>query len=408
MAFWTRVWGIVTGAGYRQPGLQLGSPAYYNTAAAAPVTMDTALQLSAVWACVRLISESVASLPINIYERGPNGERVRIYDHPLSRLFDGRVNKWQTRLEFFETMTMQLALTGNAYALKQTNTRGDLIGLVPLMSEQMEVTLLDDGSMAYQYTDGSDIKVYSAERIWHVKLMGNGVIGLSPLSYARNTFGLAQAAENRTTAIYSNGAKPSGVLMVDQLLKPEQREQIRANFAGLSEGDTDRLFVLEANMKYQQVSMSPQDIELLQSRRFQIEDIARFFGVPSVLINDTAATTAWGSGIYQLVQGFYKLGLRPYLERYEASAANWLLKPDERRKYEIEFDFTALLRADSAERYKAYREAIQGGFMTPNEGRKEEGWLPKDGGDDLYMQQQMVPLSILREGPNGGNNDSTV
>lgn len=398
MGFWRRVWGVVAGAGARQPGLQLSSPSFYSTQTAAPVTVDTALQLSAVWACVRLIAESVASLPVIIYKR--EGEtRTRVYDHPLARLFSGKVNRWQTRLEFFETMTMQLALHGNAYALIQRTNKGEIIGLVPLMPEQMEVALLENGDVTYQYTDGVDVRVYASESVWHIKLMGNGVIGLSPLSYARNAFGIGIAGESRVSDIFRNGAKPAGVLMVDQLLKPEQREQIRNSFAGLREGDSDRLYVLEANMKYQQVSMSPKDIELLSARRFQIEDIARFFGVPSVLINDSSGATSWGSGIYQIVQGFYKLGLRPYLERYESSMETWLLRGEDRRLYEIEFDFKALLRADMAERLKSYKEGVQGGLMTPNQARAEEGWSALEGGDELYMQRQMIPLSVLVSGP---------
>lgn len=399
MAFWTRVWGLVTGAGYRQPGLQLGAPASYDTSPAASVTVDSALQLSSVWACVRLITESVASLPVRVYKKEGDGPRSYAEDHPLNQLFENKVNRWQTRTEFFETLTMQLVLSGNGYVMIQRNAKGQIIGLVPLMSAQMEVTLLDDGDLLYQYTDGSNVKVYSSQSIWHIKCMGNGVVGLSPLSYARNSLGLAIAGETRTTKIMSNGAKPAGVLMVDQLLKPDQRQAIRENFKGLTAGEDDRLFVLEANMKYQQVSMAPKDIELLESRRFQTEDIARFFGVPSVLINDTGGTTAWGSGIYQIVQGFYKLGLRPYLERYESSMKAWLLPMKDRRNYEIEFEFNSLLRADMVERFKSYKEGIMGGFMTPNQARADEGWQPKEGGDELFMQQQMVPVALLKDGP---------
>jgi hypothetical protein len=153
--------------------------------------------------------------------------------------------------------------------------------------------------------------------------------------------------------------------------------------------------VLEADMKYQQVSLSPQDIELLASRRFQIEDIARFFGVPSVLINDTAATTSWGSGVQQIVEGWYKLGLRPFLERYQDSMKAWLLPPEEQAIIDIEFDLDELLQPSFAERVKTNKEAVTGGFMTPNEARLQEGWQPQEGGDKLYMQQQMTPLGTL-------------
>lgn len=405
MAFWKRLGLFRSGAGNRQEGTQGGSPRY-DTAAAVPVTLDTALQLSAVWACVRLISESVASLPINVYKVDKDGVRTLDKSHPLNKLFSGKVNRWQTRQEFFETMTYQLVLMGNNYAAVQRNTQKEIVGLIPLMSEQMEVTLMDGGAVTYRYTDGSNVNVYSSETVWHNKLFGNGIVGLSPLDYARNSLGIAQAAEKATTSIYRNGGKPSGVLTIDKVLTAEQRKQIKENFAGLSSGNDSRLFTLEAGMKFQQVSLSPQDIELLSSRKFQIEDIARFFNVPSVMINDTSAGTTWGSGIQQIVQGFYKLGLRPYLERYEASMKAWLLTPSERLEYDIEFDFNALLRPDKKERVLSNKEAIMSGQMTPNEARLSEGEGILDGGDDLMMQSQMIPIKTLSlEGGNKTENN---
>jgi HK97 family phage portal protein len=207
------------------------------------------------------------------------------------------------------------------------------------MAEQMEVALLTDGTVTYRYNSGTDVSVYSPESIWHIKLMSNGIVGLSPLAYARNAIGIGIAGDDRVKTLASNGFKPTGVLTIDKLLKPEQREQIRLAFADLQQGSGDPLRVLEAGMTYQQVSMNPKDVQLLETRRFQIEDIARFFGVPSVLINDTSASTTWGSGIQQIVEGFYKLGLRPYLERYEAAIRNTLLSADDKRNFEFEFDF---------------------------------------------------------------------
>jgi HK97 family phage portal protein len=295
-------------------------------------------------------------------------------------------------------MAMQLALHGNAYALKsKSGTR--IVSLMPLMAVQMEVSLQTDGSVVYKYNDGVNVSVYAEESIWHIKLMSNGIVGLSPLAYARNSIGVGIASENRVNALASNGFKPTGILTIDKLLKPEQREAIRKQFADLQEGSSDPLRVLEAGMNYQQVSMNPKDVQLLETRRFQIEDIARFFGVPSVLINDTSASTTWGSGIEQIVQGFYKLGLRPYLERFEASIQNSLLSVSDRRTYEFEFDFGALLRGDEQTRYATYKEAVLNGLKTVNECRQAEGLEPVDGGDVAYMQGQMTPLTMLANPP---------
>lgn len=399
--WWRSLSTSTTGAGSRPSGLQITTPLSYSASAADTVTIDTAFQVSAVWAATKLIAETLASMPVYVYNVDKNGIKTRNFDHPIAKLFSGKLNKWQTRIEFMETMTMQLVLQGNCYALKQVNGQGQIIGLMPFMSQDMEVALTDDyGDIFYRYCPNSaGTKDYSQDQILHVKCMGNGIVGLSPLGYARNAIGLAQAGEKAETKIYSNGAKPSGILTIDKVLSDTQRAAVKSNFSELESGVTDRLFVLEAGMDYKQVSMTPADIELLATRRFQIEDIARFFGVPSVMINDTSASTVWGSGIQQIVEGFYKLGIRPYIERYEESFKQWLLDPKERGEIEIEFQFQDFLRPDQAERIKTYGEAVSKGIMTPNEARAAEGWAKLEGGDQAFMQQQMIPLNMLGTTP---------
>lgn len=396
MSFYRTVLGIVTGAAFRSTGVQSGTP-FYTQRAAASVNMDTAMQLSAVWACARLITECIGSMPICVYKKKSDGSRVRDYEHPLALLFNAKPNRWQTKQEFIESITYQKVLLGNNYSAIQRDSKDKIIGLVPLMSEQMRVILEDSGEVRYEYTETGGVRAFSSKSIWHNKLFGNGIIGLNPLAFARNSVGIGQAAENSVTKIYQNGGKPSGILMIDRTLKPEQREQVKKSFAGLSEGSDDRLFVLEADMKFEKVSLSPQDIELLASRRFQIEDIARFFGVPSVLINDTQNSTVWGSGIQQIVEGFYKLGLRPYLERYEASMKCNLLTVEERQDYDIEFDYEDFIMPNLSERISTGKEGVTGALMTPNEWRKTEKLPPAPGGDKLYMQQQMTPLDQLEK-----------
>lgn len=397
MQWWRSFIGFLSGAASRQPGQQTGTPGSYNQKSATPVSVDSALQLSTVYACCKLITETIGALPLVMYEKKANGEKVVVTQHPLAMLFSGKVNKWQTPQEFFESLTWQKCLLGNNYAAIQRNDKKEIIALTPLMTSQTEVDLLPDGSIVYYYQESSERKVFAASNIWHNKLFGNGIIGLNPLSFARNSVGIAQGAENVVGKMYQNGGKPSGILTIDKILTEAQRNQIKKNFAELKEGVDDRLFVLEADMKYATVSLSPQDIELLQSRRFQIEDLCRFFGVPSVLVNDTSATTVWGSGIQQIVQGFYKLGLRPYITRYQSSMGANLLTAQERTKFSLEFDLEALLQPEFSERVKTGKEAISGGMMTPNEWRRDEGYNPLPGGDTIYMQQQMTPMEQLEK-----------
>lgn len=386
------------GAPARDAGIQSGQPGGYSTTPAAEVTFDSAMQISSVWAAVRLISETIGSMPFNIYKVGPDGREIA-YDHPLHRVLTRRPNQYQTDVEFWESMALNLAISGNAYAIIQ-RLGDEIVGLLPVSSSQIETSLLADGTVIHAYTTGANVKVYSSESMWHVKLFGNGIVGLSPLSYARNSIGIAIAADNRVSKVYSNGAKPSGVLTIDKTLNPDQRAQVRTSFAGLEAGNDDRLFVLEAGMQYQQISMTPQDIELLDSRRFQIEDIGRFFGVPSILLNQTFGQSSLGSNVSEILSAFYKLNMRPYLEKFEASVPRWLMNLDDAARYECEFDFdVALLRADMKTRMQSNREAINSAQLTPNEARVDEGRPKLPGGDQLLIQGAMIPIQSAGQKP---------
>ena len=388
----------VMGGLKRMLGIQYNFPSYAEESAS-PVTFDSAMQLSAVWACVKLLAETPASLPLQFYRRLPDGSRELDPEHDLAELFAGKVNRYQNRVEFWESVLLNLLVHGNAYCqIERRNSR--VVSLLPLMSAQMETRLLSDGSLSYQYeNDQYGVTVFAEKSIWHLKLMGNGITGLSPLAYQRNTLGIAQAAEKAVSNVYRNGAKPSGVLKLDRMLTKAQRDEVREAFATLTTGNNNRLMVLEKGTDFQAISLSPQDIELLSSRKFQISEICRWYGVPSVLVNDNNGTTTWGSGIEQIMQGFYKLTLRPLLEKIEASMAVNLLTPQERRTVEVEFDFNALLRSDLKTMFEAYKSAVNGSLMTPNEARRELNLQPVDAGDTLFLQGAMAPIERLAEPP---------
>ncbi len=403
MSFWGRTLRLFGFGGVQtRVGTQPSGPLGYSQAAAAPVTFDTAMTVSAFWAAARLLSEAVGALPLRCYRL--QGETARPdVDYALWRVLNFQPNRYQTRIEFFETLMLNLATTGNSYHAIQRGQDGRVVGLLPLMSAQVEVDLLQDGTVTYRhFGPNGDVRVYAEGSIWHIRLFGNGLVGLSPLGHARQSLGIAIAADNRMSKLAANGGKTSGVLMIDKLLTPEQREAIRREFDTITRGPDDQLMVLEAAMKYQQTSLNPADVQLLESRKFQVEDIARFMGVPSVLINDTSGSTTWGSGIEQLVEGFYKLNLRPYLERIEASLQRHLMPREDWGGYSIEFDFDALLRTDLASRMDAYQKAINAGHMTPNETRAEEGRPALPGGDRLLVNGTMVPVDQVRARPAQG------
>lgn len=390
MNLWETMWSPIRSwfGGRQGSGTQITGPQGYGYSASVEVTEETALQVSAVWACVRLLSQTVASLPLVVYRKTEKGRELAP-DHWFMRLME-RPNQYQTKYEFWEHQVANLALHGNLYARK-TELAGKIRSLLPLNPLQVETKLIA-GKVAHMFSVDGGIAALSSDSVWHARMNGDVIVGRSPLQFGRNLIGVAQAAELAVTKLYTNGGKRSGVLSFDKLLTTEQRQQVRDNFSNLTTGTDDRLLVLEMGAKFDPISMSPQDIELLASRKFQIEEICRWFGVPSVLVNDTSGSTTWGSGIAELVTGFYKLNLRPYLEAIENSITTHLFSDADRKEYEVEFDFEGLLRASQKDRYDGYRTGIQSGLLTPNEARAME-WLPSiEGGDQLLIQGAMIPV----------------
>ncbi|WP_444959717.1 phage portal protein [Microbulbifer sp. VVAC002] len=409
MSIWRRFsfWG--RSATTQQEGQQSSSPDTRNVESVKTVTEDTALQISAVWACVRLLTETLASIPLHIY-RVDGDEREEDSRHNLARLLKRKPNARMTKVVWFETMQLNLVLHGNCYAVIDRDSKGQAISLWPLPAQQVDVETLPDGSVVYHYYEGNDVAVFAEENILHVRLFGNGTIGLSPLEYARNSIGLATGSEEFSSKFFCNGGKPGGVLTIDQVLKDEQRKKVRENFSALTQGSENahRLMVLEAGMKYQQVQLKPEDMQMLETRRFQMRDIARFFGVPSILINDQEGTTTWGTGVEQIMLGFYQLNLRPYLSRWEEALREKLLPTSDRRNYQIEFAFEGLLRADSKGRAEYSSQMVNNGLMTRNEARKKENLPALPGGDMLTVQSALSPLEQLgQQTDNSGDSDGT-
>jgi len=374
----------------RNEGVQISDPLTRSAEASEPVNFDTAMQLSAFWAAARLWAETIASLPVKV--QAMSGEEwVDENNGDLATLLRTRVNRYQNTVEFFETFVLNHVVFGNAYAMK-VRSGGRLVGLLPLNSGQVMPELMKDGSVVYHYHHDGGVTVLAAESVWHWKMFGNGVVGLSPISYARNSVSVGLAGDKRIGQVFKNAGKPSGVLTIDGTLKDEQRRLVRERFSELVQGGTDALMVLEAAMKFQPISMNPTDIQLLDSRRFQVEDVARFMDVPSVLINDTAGTTAWGSGIDSIVRGWYKRSLRNRVRSLQESMRASLIPSERRQRTRIVHDFDDLLKLDKSERMESYQKAINSGVITPNEAREEEGLAPMEGGDQLYANGTIQPL----------------
>lgn len=382
-----------------------------HTAAGSNVTDARALQISAVFGCIRVIAQSVSALPLAVYERSNSG-RKEVRDHWLAKLLD-EPNPVMTGQELREAITASLAGWGNAYLEVNRNADGRPVELWPLKPEGMQVIRKNqyDG-VVYRYTTsggGNDsqpsVRDLLRTKVLHIKGFGtDGFTGMAPLGLARESLGLAVAAEQYGASFFANGGKPSGVMTIDKLLQPNQREQLRKQFAGMADDQAsngNRWWLLEAGLKYEAISIPPEDAQMLATRTFQVADIARFFGVPLYLLMEGSKDSNWGTGLEQQNLAFLTYCLHPYMKRIETAMARWLLTPQERATIYAEHNVEGLLRADTAARASFYSTMVQNGLYTRDEVRAKEN-LPKyegEGGDMLTAQSNLMPLQQLGQTP---------
>lgn len=368
------------------------------------IGFDAAMQISTVWRCAELLAKTISTLPIMVYANQANGMRSLARDTQLWAVLHNTPNTRMTPSEFWCAMVLNLVFRGNAYARLERDSQGRVFSIWPMPADQVEPLLLEDGSMVYTYRIKTDIAVLAAENVLHIKEMGNGTVGMPRLDYMRASTNEAANAQGYANSMFKSNGKPTGLLMIDHVLNSEQRKAVTNNFAGMAEGNSSRLYVLEADMKYQQISMSAEDMQLLSTRQFNVEELCRWFGVPPVLIGHSNVTT-WGSGVEQIVEGFYKLTIRPCLVSIEQAIAKRVLTSAERARFTVEYNFDALLRASIKDRMEIYAKAVQNGIKTRNECRQLENDPPVSGGDTLTAQSNLVPLDMLGKiKPTGGSN----
>ncbi len=372
------------------------------------VGVDGALQISTVWACIERRANIVASLPLFVYEQS-KGQKTLARSSRLYQLLHDSPNERMTPFEFWRAMMMNHDLRGNAYARVDRDSTGEAVALWPMPADQVEPEVLRDGSMVYKYTIGPDMAVLSAANVLHLKNLGNGTVGLAKLEFMRATTDESAKAQSSASKVFGNGGKPTGILMLDNVLKTEQRKQLLDRFAEMASGNMARLYVLEAAMKYQQLSMSPEDQQLLETRNFGVEELCRWFDVPPVLVHHSNVTT-WGSGVEQIVDGFYKLTVRPLLVNVEQAVRKRVLTSLQRVEMTAEFSLDALLRANAKDRADLYAKLVQNGLKTRNECRQLENDPPDPSplANQLTVQTNLVPLNKLgMTQPTGGINASS-
>lgn len=378
-----------------QSGQQLETP---SSLVAAPMSPDIALQISTVYACARLLAGTVSSLPLMVFKEDSRGNRKVDRGSRLWTILHDQPNAVMTASDFWQAMILQWALRGNAYAQIMRDSVGDVISLWPLSSDQM--TVFSDkatGRLVYQYVRDSETYDLTPDQVLHIKDIGTGILGFSKLEFMGSSVQEAMATQKYTMQNAQNFGRPSGILTVDHILDRKKGQADAVSRAlGSFKAESGKLIVLEADMKFQQVALTPEQSQLLESRKYGVEEICRWFGVPPVLIGTSGATT-WGSGIAEIVSGFHKFTLNPLLKSIEQALESRILRSEERGSVVIEFNLDAFFRGDLQSRYAAYATAVQNGFKTRNEVRALENDPPLEGGDTPTAQTNLAPLDKLGE-----------
>ena len=366
-----------------------------RTTAGKSVNERTAMQTTAVYACVRILAEAIASLPLHIYEYESDGSKMKVYDHPLYQILHDEPNPEMSSFVFRETLMSHLLIWGNAYAQIIRDGAGRVIGLYPLLPNKMDVQRDDHGTIYYVYSRYSDenpaIKQYGEivlkrEDVLHIPGLGfDGLIGYSPIAMAKNAVGMTIACEEYGASFFANGANPGGVLEHPGVLKDPSKVRESWNSIYQGTGNAHKIAVLEEGMKYQQIGIPPEEAQFLETRKFQIDEIARLFRIPPHMVGDLEKSSF--SNIEQQSLEFVKYTLDPWVIRWEQSLHNALLLPGEKAKYFIKFNVDGLLRGDYQSRMTGYATGRQNGWYSANDIREMEDLnpIPEEEGGNLYL-----------------------
>ena len=366
------------------------------------VTERSAMQMTAVYSCVRILSEAVAGLPLHLYKYTDSGGKAMALDHPLYRLLHDEPNPEMSSFVFRETLMTHLLLWGNAYAQIIRNGKGEVVALYPLMPNRMSVDRDEHGQLYYTYTRASDeaktmtgtTVLLPPSDVLHIPGLGfDGLVGYSPIAMAKNAIGLAIATEEYGAKFFANGAAPSGVLEHPGTIKDPSRvrEAWMSQFGGSA--NSGKVAVLEEGMKYTPISISPEQAQFLETRKFQINEIARIFRIPPHMVGDLEKSSF--SNIEQQSLEFVKYTLDPWVIRWEQSIQRALLRPEEKKRYFAKFNVEGLLRGDYQSRMNGYAVARQNGWMSANDIRELENLdrIPAEAGGDLYLVNgNMLPM----------------
>lgn len=390
-----------------------------RTTSGKPVNERTAMQTTAVYACVRILAEAVASLPLHVYEYQDDGGKKLVHDHPLYYLLHDEPNPEMTSFVFRETLMSHLLIWGNAYAQIIRDGAGRVLGLYPLLPDKMEVQRDDKGNIYYVYSRNSDenptFKEYGniklkAEDVLHIPGLGfDGLIGYSPIAMAKNAVGMTLACEEYGASFFANGANPGGVLEHPGVLKDPSKVRESWNSVYRGVNNAHKIALLEEGMKYQQIGIPPEEAQFLETRKFQINEIARLYRIPPHMVGDLDKSSF--SNIEQQSLEFVKYTLDPWVIRWEQSLQRSLLLPGEKGKYFIKLNVDGLLRGDYQSRMNGYAVGRQNGWFSANDIREMENMnpIPDEEGGNLYLvngaMTKLADAGAFAGADNGGQKE---
>ena len=349
------------------------------------VNERTALQTTAVYACVRILAETIASLPMHTYRYTASGKEKAI-NHPIYYLLHSEPNPEMTSFVFRETLMGHLLLWGNAYAQIIRDGRGRVVGLYPLLPNKMLVNRNDQGILYYQYEKDGQTFILRNYEVLHIPGLGfDGLIGYSPIAMAKNAIGMAIATEEYGAKFFANGASPGGVLEHPGVVKDPARIRESWNAVYQGSGNAHRVAVLEEGMKFQSIGIPPEQAQFLETRKFQINEIARIFRIPPHMIGDLEKSSF--SNIEQQSLEFVMYTLDPWVVRWEQAIQRALFSESEKRQYFVKFNVDGLLRGDYQSRMNGYAVGRQNGWLSSNDIRELENLnrIPDELGGDLYL-----------------------
>lgn len=369
------------------------------------VTTEKALTLSAVWACTRLVSQTIATLPLSLYRRQPGTGRQLEDRHAIARIIHSRPNADMTATVFWEGMVARALLQGNAWAEK-LRVGNRVVALEPLCNERFSWRCDSSGTIRFFYAErnGAQREIDSAD-LFHLPGFTFGDrFGLSVIHYGVQVFGSALAGNQAANKTFKNGLMPTTYFHMERVLQEKQREQFRDNITELSGAlNAGKTPLLEGGMKVGNVGINPSDAQLLESRVYSVEEVCRWFGVPPTMIGGGDKASSWASSSEQLNLWFLKYGLRPWLKRIEDAIWSSLLTPAEQVDLYAEFSVEGLLRADTVARSQLYASALQNGWMNRNQVRGLENMGAIPGGEVFTVQSNLIPIDGLGGADAQGN-----